>query len=241
MSEQHQTDLEQAKAKLMDVEKNKEARKDPRAGVANPPLRKPATDDSASAGEKKIRPIDKKPLKKTFGQKLKAAMFSEDIGNGSVTDYLFFKMLIPALKRVVLDMGNTALAMALGMDPKTKIFNGSTTTHTANARIYRDRNYSYNRGDAREYTRSRDAISDLQWDEETARDIFTQICEILEHYPSISVAEVYSIMNMSEYIRSTDKNWGWTSTNGMDVLPTDPGDPRCERYYIAMPPAKPLY
>ena len=241
MSDQHQTDVEQAKAKLEDVAKNKEARKDPRAGVTNPPLRKPATDDNNPVGEKKIRPVGKKPLKKTFGQKLKTALFSEDIGNGSVTDYLFFKMLIPALKRVVLDMGNTALAMALGMDPKTRILNGGTTTHTANARVYQDRNYSYNRGNTRDYTRSRDAISELQWDEETARDIFTQISEVLEHYPTLNVAEVYSIMNMSEYIRSTDKNWGWTSMNGINMLPVDPSDPRCDRFYIEMPPAKPLY
>ena len=60
MSElQHQTDVEQAKAKLQQVAETKEGRKDPRAGETAPQVpRKPATD------EKKIRPVTAKPKKK---------------------------------------------------------------------------------------------------------------------------------------------------------------------------------
>ena len=229
MSElQHKTDVEQAKAKLQQVAETKEGRKDPRAGETAPQVpRKPATD------EKKIRPVTAKPKKKKFSQKMKEAMFSEDIGKGSVTEYVFFKILIPSVKRVLSDMANTAITMALGLDPKTRTI--QSNTHTANASVYRDRNY--NRGySASEYNR-RDAISELEWDEATAKDIFGQMSELIELYGNCSLADAYSIMGMSDRIRTTDRNWGWTSMRNADVVPADRME---DRWYIDMPPARPL-
>lgn len=230
MSElQHQTDIQQVKEKLKDVQELKEARKDPRAGEASPAPgpKKPATD------AKDIRPVKAKPKKKKFGQKMKEAMFSEDIGNGSVTEYVFFKILIPSIKRVLSDMANTAINMALGLDPKTRTI--QTNTHTANASLYRDRNYNRSYS-AAEYNR-RDAISELEWDEETAKDIFSQMSELIERYGNCSLADAYSIMGLGDRIRTTDRNWGWTSMRNADVVPADRLD---DRWYIDMPPAIPL-
>ena len=232
MSErQHQTDVEQAKAKLQEVAETKEARKDPRAGevVIPQPPRKTATDDK----EKDIRPVTAKPKKKKFGQKMKEAMFSEDIGNGSVTEYVFFKIMIPSIKRILSDMANTAINMALGLDPKTRTIQANT--HTANASLYRDRNY--NRGySAGEYNR-RDAVSELEWDRETANDIFSQMSELIEQYGNCSIADAYSIMGMGDKIRTTDRNWGWTSMRNADIVAVDRMD---DRWCIDMPPARPL-
>lgn len=230
MSElQHQTDIQQAKEKLRDVQETKEARKDPRAGdnLPAPGPKKTVTD------VKEIRPVTAKPKKKKFGQKLKEAMFSEDIGKGSVTEYVFFKILVPSVKRVLSDMANTAINMALGLDPKTRTI--QSNTHTANASLYRDRNY--NRGySAGEYDR-RSAISELEWDEETAKDIFNQMSELIERYGNCSLADAYSIMGLGDRIRTTDRNWGWTSMRNADVVPADRME---DRWYLDMPPARPL-
>lgn len=230
MSElQHQTDMAQAKAKLKEIEETKEGRKDPRASESMLPApRKPS-----APAEKDIRPVKAKPKKKKFSQKMKEAMFSEDIGNGSVAEHVFFKILIPSVKRVLSDMANTAINMALGLDPKTRTI--QTNTHTANASVYRDRNYNrgYSQG---EYGR-RDAISELEWDEETAKDIYNQMSDLVDRYGSCSIADAYSIMGLGDRIRTTDRNWGWTSMRNADIVPVDRID---DRWIIDMPAARPL-
>ena len=230
MSDQRQTDIEQAKAKMQEIGETKEARRDPRAGerseVRLPAVKRPDTN------EKDIRPVTAKPKKKRFGQKLKEAMFSEDIGNGSVTEYVFFKILIPSVKRVLSDMANTAINMALGLDPKTRTIGN---THVSNASVYRDRNYS-RPNDGPSYNR-RSAISELEWDEDTAKDIFGQIEDLIERYGECSIADVYSIMGQGDRIRTTDRNWGWTSMRNAEIVPVNSAR---DSWIIDMPGARPL-
>lgn len=234
MSElQHQADISNAKAKLLEVEKTKEARKDPRASESTGSSAVPARTAADDRG-KQIRPVKAKPKKKGFGRKLKEAMFSEDIGNGSVTEYVFFKIMIPSIKRILSDMANTAINMALGLDPKTRTIQAGNT-HTANASVYRDRNY--NRREESYGSSYRAAISELEWDEETANDILNQIGDLIERYGNCSLEDVYSIMDRPSLIRMTDRKWGWTSMRGIDKVPVDP---QGERWYIDMPPARPI-
>ena len=230
---QQQTDIEQAKQRLQQAAETKEAQRNPRAGeqplvTARP---RPATD-----AENDIHPVAAKPKKKRFSQKLKEAMFNDDVGKGSVSDYIFFKIIVPSFKRVVYEGLNTALCMVLNMDPKTNriIGNGGGNTHTANASLYRDRNY--NRG-SDNYNSRRIAISEYEWDEETAKDIYNQIQDLIERFSECSLADAYSICGFGDKIRTTDRNWGWTSTRGMDVYPIDA---MRERWVVDLPSARPL-
>lgn len=229
---QNLTDQERAKAKLDEIQSRKEAQNDPRNALAprTQPGSRPATDDKSGD----IRPVTAKPKKKKFGQKLKEAMFSEDIGNGSVTEYVFFKILVPSVKRILADMANTAINMALGLDPKTRTI--SANTHQANASNYRDRNYARSGGDIPGYRR-RTAVSELEWDEDTAKDIFNQMSDLIDRYGTCSISDAYSIMNMPQMIRTTDNNWGWTSMAHADVVPVDP---LRERWIVDLPEARPL-
>lgn len=228
---QQQTDIEQAKQKLADVQEIKEGRKDPRANEKRDIQIRPKTGTDAP---KEIRPVTAKPKKKKFGQKLKEAMFSEDIGNGSVTEYVFFRILVPSIKRVLSDMANTAINMALGLDPKTRTVGGNT--HVANASLYRDRNLN-RPGD--NYGRRRDAISEYEWDEVTANEIYTQVMDILEMYGEISIMDVYSIMGLGTQVRTTDRNWGWIRADERNIAVV-PLDARHERNVIDFPSARPL-
>lgn len=224
---QHQTDLEQAKAKLDEIQKKQNGdRREP--DIPKPKPRPKNADD------KGIRPVDKKPKKKKFGQKLKEAMFSEDIGNGSVTEYVFFKILVPSVKRVLSDMANTAINMALGLDPKTRTVGNNP--HTSNASLYRDRNLN-RPGDGRSSYGRRNAVSEYEWDEETARDIYTQIEDLIDRFGQCSLSDAYSIMGMGSQIRTTDRYWGWTSMKGADVLSVDRLG---ERWIVDMPSAEAL-
>lgn len=198
---------------------------------------KPATDENAAKSKADlIKPVDKKPKKKGFGQKLKEAFFGENVGDGSIADNIFFKIFIPKLKMVLSEMANSAINSALGLDNRTRTFNGGVNTHQANAGAYRDRNYS--RSGVYAVSR-RDAISDITWDGATANDIYGQMSDILDQFPDagLSIADVYSIMDMGDRIRSTDRDWGWRSMRGIDLVCVDQAR---DLWIIDMPAARQL-
>lgn len=235
MDEQHKSDLDAARERLQAAQEIKEARNDPRAeGPAPGSLAlknrdKPATDVD-------IRPVNAKPKKKKFSQKLKEAIFGEDVGTGSITETVFFKIIIPKCKLIVSESLNSMINMALGLDPRTRtIGSGSANVHTANASLYRDRNYNR---PSENYNR-REAVSDLRWDEDVANDIYCQVREQIENYGEISLALVYSIMNMGEMIRTTDRNWGWTKACLPDIRVV-PYDASQTEWIVDFPSARPL-
>ena len=231
MDEQHVTDVEQARQRLQQAQETRDARKDPRMPEAS--LLPPKAPTPEELG---IRPVTGKPLKKTFGRRLKEAIFSEDIGNGSVTDYAFFKIMIPAAKRVLCETLNTMINMAFGLDPRTRTIGTSANVHTANASVYRDRNFSRPAMDGYGYG-GRRSFSEEEWDEATATDIYHQIVDQIELRGQCSLELAYSIAGLSERIRTTDRHWGWTSTEGIGLTPVDAMK---TRWIVDMPPVRQL-
>lgn len=221
--------VENAKTRLQEVAEQKEGR----TGLSTA---KASTDGSGPKSKNDvIRGVSGKPKKKKFGTKLKEAFFGENVGDGSITENIFFRIFIPNLKRVLSDMANSAINSALGLDNRTRTLNGYNS-HQANAGIYRDRNYS--RFNSVSSTR-RNAISEETWDGETASDIYSQMEDVLTQFPDegLTIADVYSIMGFGERIRSTDRNWGWTSMRGIELNCIDPAN---DLWIIDMPPARPL-
>ena len=43
--------------------------------------------------------------------------------------------------------------------------------------------------------------------------------DILDQFPEegLTIADVYSMMDMGDRIRSTDRDWGWRSMRGIDL------------------------
>lgn len=223
---QHEADVEMARARLEGVSKPEEEK----AGLPSP-IRK---SDISKEPNNRLRPVKAKPKKKKFGDKLKEAFFG-DIGDGTITEHIFFNIFIPSFKRVLSDMGNTAINMALGLDPKTRTID-SGRSHVANASVYRDRNYSRSSSNQPGYSR-REAVSDYTWDEETAKDIYSQISDLIEQCGKATLADAYVIMNMPGKVRSTDYHWGWTSMRNAEVYAIDPHE---EEWIVDMPAAKPV-
>lgn len=213
-----------AKARLKEIEEQKEG-KSPEA----------ATDAPKSKADI-IRSVSAKPKKKKFGTKLKEAFFGENIGDGSIAENIFFRIFIPRLKQVLSDMANSAINSALGLDNRARTLSGGGNVHQANASTYRDRNY------ARVNTVSsarRNAISEETWDGDTATDIYNQMMEVLDNFPDqgLTIEDVYSIMGHGDWIRSTDRYWGWTGPRGIELVCVDRAH---DLWIIDMPPAKPL-
>lgn len=179
--------------------------------------------------------IKAKPQKKTFGTKLKEAFFGDNIGDGSISEHVLFKICIPAVKRVVSEMANSAINMALGLDPKTRTIDAGRTTHTANSTVYRDRNLSRSSDDRIYYSARRNSISEWLWTLDDAEDILDEIFKALDEYHMVTVSDVYSIMNLGDQIKSTDKNYGWTSPRGMSIVEVHDG-----QFALRLPPAGPI-
>ena len=223
--------VEKAKSRLEEVERQK-------AGATGE--RTPAGNGEKTGKSKTdlIKPVGNKPKKKGFGTKLKEAFFGENIGDGSITENIFFRIFIPKLKMVLSEMANSAINSALGLDSRTRTFNGSTSnSHQANASVYRDRNFNRNSGNIG--VSRRDAISEITWDGATANDIYTQMQDLIDQFPEegLSIADVYSIMDMPTYIRSTDRDWGWRSMRGIELVCVDQSR---DLWIIDMPAARPL-
>lgn len=179
--------------------------------------------------------IKAKPQKKTFGTKLKEAFFGDNIGDGSISEHVLFKICIPAVKRVVSEMANSAINMALGLDPKTRTIDAGRNTHTSNSTVYRDRNLSRSSDDRIYYSARRNSISEWLWTLDDAEDILDEIYKALDEYHMITVSDVYSIMNLGDQIKSTDKNYGWTSPRGMGIVEVHDG-----QWSLRLPPAGPI-
>ena len=221
--------VEKAKTRLQEVETRK-------GGPERTDL-VAADGDKPKTKKDVIRPVSSKPKKKGFGTKLKEAFFGDNIGDGSITENIFFRIFIPKLKMVLSEMANSAINSALGLDSRTRTFSGNTyNTHQANAANYRDRNY--NRVNTVGSTR-RDAISEMTWDGETANDLYNQMADVLDQFPEegLNIADVYSMMDMGDRIRSTDYDWGWRSMRGIEPVCIDRAN---DKWIIDMPAAKPL-
>ena len=183
-----------------------------------------------------IRSVSAKPKKKKFSTKLKEAFFGENIGDGSITENIFFRIFIPNLKRVLSEMANSAINSALGLDSRTRTISGSVNTHQANASVYRDRNYNRvnSVGSAR-----RCPLSEMEWSEADATDIYNQIQDIFDQFPEegLNMADVYTIMGEGAKVRATDYYWGWTSIRGIEMNCIDKMN---DIWVIDMPPARAL-
>jgi len=221
MSEVQQDSIAAAKAKIEEMQNRKEEQEQAGGAQETPPRSIVPRRGADIPSKKGIRPVSGKPKeakKKTFGQELKEALFGEGIGDGSIPKYIFFQMFIPSFKRIVADMCNGAINMAFGLDPKTRtIRSGEVNRFQSNASTFRDRNFA-NRGSSRY---GRESVSDYEWDGPTADDIYNQIADLMDRFQEVSLAEVYSIMNMPEKIRTTDKNWGWVSMERIDLVCLD--------------------
>lgn len=213
-----------AKARLREIEEQKEGK-----------TGETATDKPKTKADI-IHGVSGKSKKKKFSTKLKEAFFGENIGDGSIAENIFFRIFIPRLKQVLSDMANSAINSALGLDNRTRTVSGGGNVHQANASTYRDRNYM--RVNSVSSAR-RNAISEEVWDHETANEIYSQMMDVLDTFPDqgLTIADAYSIMGFGDRIRSTDRYWGWTSPNGIELVCIDRGN---DMWIIDMPPAKAL-
>lgn len=162
--------------------------------------------------------------KKSFGRKFAELFLAEDIG--SVREYLFYDVLIPAIKNGIVEMVQNGTEMLFNgrIKPKGKPIGGGGY-------------FAYNRvssgnGAFQESrpVRSRYSFEDIYLESRAeAEEVLDTMLELLDRYGSVRVADLYELVGVTGN-GYTDNNFGWKDLRAASVNRTRDG------YLLKLPP-----
>lgn len=159
--------------------------------------------------------------KKSKFKKLTDVLIAEDIDD--VKSYIIFDIIIPAIKRTVLDSVDTILN---GRSSKRK-------TNTSNRISYRRYYEEDNRNENKSYKYSFDYDNVAFETRGDAEAVLSTMDDIIEMYGSVSVGDFYDMSGISTNNYSVNK-YGWTDIRNSKVFRSG------NKYYIDFPKPKPL-
>ena len=165
-----------------------------------------------------------KTKKKSGGRKIADSFISDDAGN--IGNYILNDVLIPSVKKAVVDIVTDGIAMLLGTDKK-KGRSGSSTYVSY-------RSYSDDRDDRYRSSRTRSySFDDIIFESRgEAEEVLDRMDELIDTYHAVSVADMYDLAGLScDY---TDNKYGWTSLRSADIVRVSGG------YMIKLPRATAL-
>lgn len=204
----------------------------------------------ADEEKKHLEPIvkvDQDKIKKSTGRQFMQSFIVEDFG--IVKDYLLFDILVPAIKDTIVDTACSAINM---------IFNGDSgysrrgrgyssfnrPERTDYGTIFRTNSTGYFRqgkSERRSYEeptgfsrRSSMDYMDIPFDTRPeAEKVLDAMRDVLDQYPTISVAEFYDLVGYNYGNNFTCNNYGWTKEMLTNVTVTWSKG----AWYIALPRA----
>lgn len=146
--------------------------------------------------------------KKSIGKRIVDTFVDEDVED--VKGYIFFDVIIPMVKDVIVDAGIATLESIFygtsGSRYSSRRNSGRTNygkiSTTSGRDRGRDRERSGVRGGAR-YS-CEDVILDSKSD---AEEVLSQLVDLIEDYGAASVADLYDMVGISGQF--TDNYWGW--------------------------------
>ena len=189
--------------------------------------------DKSRAQKKEVTPVAKGEVrrkKKTEIQKFSDIFFAEDLG--TIKEYIFRDVIMPALKSTLLSVVNNATEVALYGEtsaPQRKI-PGAKISYDKVGRfgdVQRRRDYNSIQRTAYDFG---DAIVDSRAEADAALDALEAT---IEEYGQASVADLFDIIGVTP--ASTDYNYGWDS-----IATASAARLRDGRYLLRLPKARPL-
>lgn len=163
--------------------------------------------------------------KKSDVKKVADVFISEDIGN--VKSYILMDVLVPAIKKAILDIVTNGVDMILyGEAGRSK---KSREASKVSYRSY------YDKDTRRDYPVSRsgydyeDVILNTRGEAEKILDCLD---ELIDRYQVVSVFDLYELAGLET--RYTDNKYGWTDIRNASIIRVRDG------YLIRMPKAMPL-
>lgn len=141
-------------------------------------------------------------------KKIGDAFISEDVQD--VKGYLFYDILLPAIKDTLVDMGKSAIDMIFYGDAKSSSSNKKKKPYRVSYSSYYeddDRKRHHERSGDRRKTSDFD---DLEFDRRSdAEEVIDQLNELIMTYGYARVSDLYDFCDMPDNF--TDNNYGWES------------------------------
>ena len=163
--------------------------------------------------------------KKSELRKLTDVFVPEDVDD--IKSYIFMDVIIPAIKKIVLDIVETSLYGSTGRTRKN-----SGSSKISYQRYYDRQNDSRERSSVR--ARSGYSYDDVIFDSRgEAEDVLTRMDELIDTYGLVRVADLYDMAGITG--NYTDNNYGWTNIRSANIVRTRDGG-----YMIKLPKALPL-
>lgn len=166
------------------------------------------------AQEKKVnKPVVQgtvKTRKRSGARKFADVFISEDIE--SVKSYIMSDVLIPAIKKTILDVVDTILYPGSDRRDRKK----TNASNISYARCYD------NRDDYRRAYDSRQVRVGYSYDDIVlasrgdADEVLSRMDELLDSYPTVSVADLYDLIGKTG--NYTDNKYGWTNLSSASVV-----------------------
>lgn len=172
-----------------------------------------------------------KTKKKSEISKLSDIFISEDAAN--VKNYIFFDVLVPAIKNAIIDIATDSVNMIFG---GSKRRNGVTYSSPSRS-SYISYNKFSDRRDERRYDDVRgrtgysydDIILETRGD---AEEVLDQMESLIDTYGMVSVADMYDLVGKT--CNYTDNKYGWTNLRNAEPVRMRDG------YMLKLPKAGPL-
>lgn len=165
------------------------------------------------------------------GRKLMDMFISEDAAN--IKTYIVMDVLVPSIKKAISDIVTDGVSMLL--------FGGKGSRNNdriaAGAPKVSYRNYYDDGRDRRDgySARVRFDYADISFPSRgAAESALSQMIEILDRYPFVTVADLYEMAGLERECPHTANKYGWTKLNTADVVRVSDG------YVIKLPKAMPI-
>ena len=197
-----------------------------------PNSHKSKEEQKESTSEKKVEKVisgSVKSKKKNEIQKFADVFISEDVNN--VKSYILLDVLVPAIKKAILDIVTNGIDMILyGESGRTK--KNSTSSKISYRSYYEkenDQRNNYNSPTSKSGYSYDDIILDNRGE---AEDVLARMDELVATYGIVSVADYYDLVGITG--NYTDYKYGWTDIRSATVVRTRDG------YLIKLPKVLPL-
>ena len=154
---------------------------------------------------------------------------AEDMEN--VKSYIILDVIIPTIKDAIVNVVSNGISMLVYGDtvPAKKgsrfNYNGVTNKRTS---VVTPKAMAAERRVSHDFR-------DVQFDSRTdALEVLSRMNEYIEDYGSCTVEDFYQFANQAEYVKFTDRNWGWTQLGNIEIVRYHGGTfglnlPRAER------------
>ena len=181
--------------------------------------------------EKRVEKViqGKAKTKKNSVRKVTDVFISEDIGN--VKSYILMDVLVPAVKKALLDVITNGADMILygGNGRGSKRSTADRISYTRYSDKSRDRDRDYTAARARSGYDYDDVILESRGE---AERVLSQMNDLIETYERASIADLYDLVGLDAPY--THNKYGWTNLRNAEPVRVRDG------YMLKMPKALPI-